>query len=64
MTIRLAILAPTPALRTGLRALLAGDERVEVVGEGSSLSDLDELDGLDLLATCCQVEEVEEEVEE
>lgn len=48
-TIRLAILAPTPALRSGLRALLAGDERVEVVAEGPSLSELDELDGLDVI---------------
>lgn len=48
MTIRLAILAPTPALRTGLRALLAGDERIEVVAEAAVISEL-ELDGLDVL---------------
>jgi DNA-binding NarL/FixJ family response regulator len=46
--IRLAILAPTPALRTGLRALLAGDERIEVVAEAAVISELD-LDGLDVL---------------
>lgn len=46
--IRLAILAPTPALRTGLRALLAGDERIEVMAEAAVISDL-ELDGLDVL---------------
>jgi len=47
--IRLAILAPTPALRSGLRALLAGDERVDVVAEGASLSEFEELDGLDVI---------------
>lgn len=47
--IRLAILAPTPALRSGLRTLLAGDERVEVVAEGESLSELEQLDGLDVI---------------
>ena len=46
--IRLAILAPTPALRTGLRALLAGDERIEVIAEAAVISEL-ELDGLDVL---------------
>jgi DNA-binding NarL/FixJ family response regulator len=46
--IRLAILAPTPALRTGLRALLAGDERIEVTAEAAVISELD-LDGLDVL---------------
>ena len=49
MTIRLAILAPTPALRTGLRALLVGDERIEVVAEASAINDLGELDGMDVL---------------
>jgi DNA-binding NarL/FixJ family response regulator len=47
--IRLIILAPTPALRSGLRALLAGDERVEVVAEAASLNEIDELDGLDVI---------------
>jgi DNA-binding NarL/FixJ family response regulator len=49
VNIRLAILAPTPALRSGLRALLAADERVEVVTEGAALNDLEELDGLDVV---------------
>lgn len=49
MMIRLAILASTPALRSGLRALLAADERVEIVAEGVSAADLDELDGLDVI---------------
>lgn len=47
--IRLAILAPTPALRSGLRALLAADERVEVIAEAASSGKLEELDGLDVL---------------
>lgn len=47
--IRLAILAPTPALRSGLRALLAADERIEVISEAAAISDLEELDGLDVI---------------
>ena len=47
--IRLAILAPTPALRNGLRALLAADERVEVIAEAASIRELAEWDGLDVL---------------
>lgn len=47
--IRLTILAPTPALRSGLRALLAVDERIEVVAEGASLGEIEELDGLDVI---------------
>lgn len=39
--IRLAILAPTPALRSGLRAMLAADERVEVVAEAETVETLD-----------------------
>jgi DNA-binding NarL/FixJ family response regulator len=46
--IRISILAPTPALRTGLCALLAGDERIEVIAEAAVISEL-ELDGLDVL---------------
>ena len=46
--IRLAILATTPSLRIGLRALLAGDERIEVIAEAAVISEL-ELDGLDVL---------------
>lgn len=46
---RLAILARTPALRSGLRALLGADERVEVLGEAAAISELEELDGLDVL---------------
>jgi DNA-binding NarL/FixJ family response regulator len=49
MTIHLAILAPTPALRSGLRALLAVDERIEVLTEAAMLNELDEMDGLDVL---------------
>ncbi|HLD93525.1 MAG TPA: response regulator transcription factor [Anaerolineales bacterium] len=47
--IRLAILAPTPALRSGLRALLAANDRIEVISEAAVISDLEELDGLDVL---------------
>jgi len=47
--IRLAILAPTPALRSGLRALLAADERIEVLAEAASLNDLQDLGALDVL---------------
>jgi len=47
--IRLVVLAPTPALRSGLRVLLAGDERVEVVAEAASFSEIEELDGLDVV---------------
>jgi DNA-binding NarL/FixJ family response regulator len=49
MTIHLAILAPTPALRSGLRALLAVDERIEVLTEAAMLNELDEMDGSDVL---------------
>ena len=47
--IRLAILAPTPALRSGLRALLSADERIEVLAEAATIGELQELDGLDVL---------------
>ena len=47
--IRLAILAPTPALRSGLRALLAADERIEVLAEAAVLGDLEDLGTLDVL---------------
>jgi DNA-binding NarL/FixJ family response regulator len=47
--IRLAILAPTPALRSGLRALLAAEERIEVFAEGASLSELEDLEGIDVM---------------
>jgi DNA-binding NarL/FixJ family response regulator len=46
--IRIAILAPTPALRSGLRAMLAANERSEVTGEGAALSDID-LHAVDVL---------------
>lgn len=46
--IRLAILAPTPALRSGLRALLTTDDGIEILAETAMLTDL-ELDGLDVL---------------
>jgi DNA-binding NarL/FixJ family response regulator len=46
--IRLILFAPTPALRTGLRALLASDERIEVLGESASVADL-ELDTADVI---------------
>lgn len=42
--IRLAIIASTPALRSGLRALLASDERIEVLAEASALSELREME--------------------
>lgn len=46
--IRLAILAPTPALRSGLRALLASDDLIEIHGETTSVADL-ELETLDVV---------------
>ena len=49
MIIRLAILAPTPALRSGLRALLSADERIEVTAEGASFGEIEDLDGLDVV---------------
>jgi DNA-binding NarL/FixJ family response regulator len=47
--IRVAILSPSPALRSGLRALLGAEERIEVLAEAASLADLQEIDGLDVL---------------
>lgn len=47
--IRLAILAPTPALRSGLRALLAADERVQVLVEAAAPGELEDLGALDVL---------------
>jgi DNA-binding NarL/FixJ family response regulator len=49
MPIRIYILAPTPALRSGLRALLSGEEQVEVVGEAATLDELNEYAGLDVI---------------
>jgi DNA-binding NarL/FixJ family response regulator len=43
--IRLAVIASMPALRSGLRAMLAGDERIEIVAEAAAASEL--LDGSD-----------------
>jgi DNA-binding NarL/FixJ family response regulator len=40
--VHIAIIASTPALRSGLRALLASDERIEVIAEAGALSDLSE----------------------
>lgn len=39
--IRVVVIAPTLALRAGLRALLSGDEEVEVVAEAASFADLE-----------------------
>ena len=39
--IRVLLVAPSPALRAGLRSLLAPDARVEVVGEAARLVDFD-----------------------
>lgn len=47
--IRVAILSLSPALRSGLRALLSAEERIEVLAEAASLADLQEVDGLDVL---------------
>lgn len=47
--IRLAILAPTPALRSGLRAMLAPDERIQVLAEAATPGNLEELSALDVL---------------
>ncbi len=41
---RVAVVASTPALRSGLRALLPADERIEVIAEAAALSDLSEAD--------------------
>ncbi|MEW5940143.1 MAG: response regulator transcription factor [Chloroflexota bacterium] len=40
--IRVLLAAPSPALRAGLRSLLAADSQVEVVGESARLTDLDD----------------------
>lgn len=48
-TVGVAILAPTPALRSGLRALLGAEDRIEVLAEAASISELTEVDGLDVL---------------
>jgi DNA-binding NarL/FixJ family response regulator len=47
--IRTVILASTPALRSGLRALLSADEDIEVLAEGASITELQDLDGVDVL---------------
>lgn len=50
--IRLAIIASMPALRSGLRAMLAGDERIEIVAEAAAASELlegSDAGGLDVL---------------
>jgi DNA-binding NarL/FixJ family response regulator len=47
--IRVALLAPTPALRSGLRALLAADERIQVLAEAAAPGDLEDLGALDVL---------------
>lgn len=47
--IRLFLLAPTPALRSGLRAMLGADERMEVVAEAGSLDELSDLAAVDVL---------------
>ena len=47
--IRLLLLAPTPALRSGLRALLAADERLEIVAEADALDEHDDLAAVDVL---------------
>ncbi len=39
--IRVLLVAPSPALRAGLRSLLAADSRVDVIGETARLADLD-----------------------
>ncbi|MEX2160646.1 MAG: response regulator transcription factor [Anaerolineales bacterium] len=52
--IRLAILAPTPTLRSGLRALLASDERIEVVAEADAIANLD-LEQLDVLLVASEI---------
>jgi DNA-binding NarL/FixJ family response regulator len=49
MTIRVLILAPTPALRSGLRALLGAEEAIEVVGEAAGAEMLDEFSGLEVI---------------
>lgn len=49
MSIRVFILAPTPALRSGLRALLEADEAIEVVGEAATPDSLEEFAGLDVI---------------
>ncbi len=47
--IRVAVLSPSPALRSGLHTLLSAEERIEVLAEAASLADLQEIGGLDVL---------------
>ena len=42
--IRVWLAAPSPALRAGLRALLASDPRLEVIGEATRLDDLENVE--------------------
>ena len=42
--IRVLLVASSPALRAGLRSLLAADSRVDVIGEAARLTDFDELE--------------------
>jgi DNA-binding NarL/FixJ family response regulator len=42
---RLFLVSPAPAVRAGLRVLLGGEERVDVVGEGATLDALGDYDG-------------------
>jgi DNA-binding NarL/FixJ family response regulator len=42
--IRVLLVAASPALRAGLRSLLASDSRVDVIGEAARLTDFDELE--------------------
>jgi DNA-binding NarL/FixJ family response regulator len=42
--IRVLLVAASPALRAGLRSLLASDSRVNVIGESARLNDMDELE--------------------
>lgn len=47
--IRVAVVSPSPALRSGLRALLSAEERIEVLVEAATMSDLDEVGAIDVI---------------
>jgi DNA-binding NarL/FixJ family response regulator len=49
--IRVLLAAPSPALRAGLRSLLAADSRVDVIGEAARLNDFDELEADVIIAS-------------
>lgn len=49
--IRVLLVASSPALRAGLRSLLAADARVQVIGESARLDNLDEIEADVIIAS-------------